>query len=454
MLNWSPIPKRFGQLKSTASHLMHNFFDPDKPHNSKPLDQDNLAPPTSQAPSWRSPRMILLTTIALGLGLVGLSVRYLRESPLTDTTRSPEVTTQAQSVTDWVVTRQPIQQRLEATGSVIAADLLPVLPKVTGLQIKDVLVEEGDLVTADQVLVTLDQDILTAQIQRQEAEVSAAQAAVRQQQAALNQVKAELTDAETNFQRFQTLESNGAISTQELDTRLTTLQTAQESVLLAEANIQSAEANVRSQQAQLNQLKIQLEQTLVRSPASGLIAERFARIGDVTRISEPLFRLIRDRRLELEVNLPETELGQIEPGTAVDITSDSNPTLKFQGRLKRVAPLIDPESRQARLKIDLPTSTQLQPGMFLRASFLVSDRLGVVVPSEAIVPQDGDDNVVYRLDQDNRAIAQSVELGEILDDVDGLPQIEIRSGLQVGDRIIVAGARYVNDGDRVQIVRK
>ena len=446
--------ERFGQLKSTASHSMHhNFFDPDNPRNDKPPDKGSSSPLAAPV-AGRSPRIILLTTLVLILGIVSIGVRYFKASSSADGALLEGVTTQAQSVTDWVVTVQPIQQRLDATGSVIAADLLPVLPKVTGLQIEEVLVEEGDVVTANQILVTLDQAILTAQLQRQESEVAAAQAAVRQQQAALNQAKATLAEAETNFQRFQALERNGAISTQELDTRSTTLQTAQESVQLAEANIQSAEATVQSQQAQLNQLNIQLEQTLVRSPANGLIAERFARIGDVTRSSEPLFRLIRDRRLELDVNLPETELGQIEAGTAVDITSDSNPTLTFQGQLKRVAPLIDPEARQARLKIDLPASAPLQPGMFLRASFLVSDRLGVVVPSEAIVPQDGGDNVVYRLDDDNRAIAQPVELGEVLDDVDGLSQIEIRSGLQGGDRIIVAGSRYVNEGDWVQIVRE
>jgi len=216
------------------------------------------------------------------------------------------------------------------------------------------------------------------------------------------------------LRRFQNLEREGAISCQDLDTSTTTFQTSQEEVRLAEANVQRAEANVQSQQARLEQLKIQLAQTEVRSPASGLISERFARVGDLTSGNEALFRLIRDRSLQLEVNVPETRLDLLRSGTIVDISSDTSPSLKFQGQLNSIAPLVDPETRQALLKVKLPVSDQLRVGMFLRASFIISKRIGVMVPAEAIVPQPGGGNLVYRLDAENRTVVQPVELGEVL----------------------------------------
>ncbi|NEQ34039.1 MAG: efflux RND transporter periplasmic adaptor subunit [Leptolyngbya sp. SIO4C5] len=408
------------------------------------------------------------------VGIGSISWRYFRqaarsadERAITDNTAAPVLT-----VTTLVVAEQPIEQRLEATGSVTAADLLPILPKVTGLQIKQVLVDEGEMVTAGQVLATLDTAVLKAQMRQQEAEVTVAAAAVQQAEASLQQAKATLADTETSLRRFQDLEREGAISRQDLDTSTTTFQTSQEEVRLAEANVQRAMANVQSQQARLEQLEIQLAQTEVQSPAAGLIAERFARVGDLTSGNEALFRLIRDRSLQLEVNIPETQLDLLRPNTLVDISSDSSPSLKFQGQLNSIAPLVDPETRQARLKINLPVLDQLRVGMFLRASFIVSNRIGVMVPSEALVPQPGGGNLVYRLDSENRTVVQPVELGEVLsaspneggngeldESLNPIDQqteasalIEIRSGLTAGDRIVVSGARNLNAGDLVQVV--
>ncbi|MEM8603829.1 MAG: efflux RND transporter periplasmic adaptor subunit [Cyanobacteria bacterium P01_H01_bin.121] len=415
---------------------------------------------TSRPPAWRSPRIILLAAGLIVAGAGWFGFRQLQAPPSPEATAPANEISNTQTVTELIVATQPVQQRLEATGTVIAADLLPILPKAPGLQIQSVLVDEGDSVVAGQLLATLDPSVLQAQIQQQEAEITAARAGVAQQEAALEQAKANLAEAESNLQRFEDLAEQGAVSEQERDTRRTTFQTAQESVRLGAANIQSAEANVQSRIARLDQLKIQLEQTQVRAPAGGIIAERFARVGNVTSSSQSLFSLIRDRQLELEVEVPETQLGQLQPGTPVTVTSDSDPSLNITGQLDLIAPLVDPETRQAKLKIALPVSDQLRPGMFLRATFVVATRLGVAVPTDAIVPQPDGSNVVYRLDPENQAIAQAVVLGEVIDTNDSFLSepalgatalIEVQEGLSAGDRIVVAGARYVKDGDIVQV---
>ena len=200
-----------------------------------------------------------------------------------------EVTVAAQSVSIVEVQQQPVQRSLAVTGTVVAHDMLPILPKVSGLQIEQVLVDEGTMVTAGQVIAVLDSAVLKAQLQQAEAQLQSAKAVVRQRQAALAQAQANLKEAETNLERFQALAIEGAVSQQDFDSRDTTVKTAVESVRVAEADIIGAEAEVQNQQARVRQLETQLEQTVVTAPASGLVAERFARVGNVTSSSDALF---------------------------------------------------------------------------------------------------------------------------------------------------------------------
>lgn len=371
----------------------------------------------------------------------------------------------SQTVTTAIVQTEAITQRIEATGTVQAHDLLPIVPQSPGLQIQAVLVDEGMWVKPGQVLAQLDRSVLQSQIAQAQSQISAAQAVVRQRQAALAQTQATLQEAQANRDRFQTLAQEGAVSQQELDTRLTTFATAQESVRVAEANIASAQADLRSQQARLKQLQTQMAQTQVIAPAGGLVAQRWARVGNLSSNSDPLFSIIRDGRLELEVPLPETQLPQVKVGAGVQVRSDSDPGLQLQGTLREIAPLIDPQTREARLKIDLPSSQKLRPGMFLRATVLGGSRSGFTVPAAAVLPQADGTSLVYRLGTDNQVQAQPVTVGQIL----GAPlssstgsanagnpnqgtRLHIVEGLAAGDRVVVEGAGYLKDGDTVQVV--
>jgi RND family efflux transporter MFP subunit len=357
-------------------------------------------------------------------------------------------------VTTATVEARRVSRTLEATGTVTAFDLLPILPRATGLQIQRVLVDEGDSVTAGQVMAVLDQSVLEAQLREAEAELQAERARVQQQEASLAQAEARLAEAQTNLQRFESLSSEGAVSTQDLDTRSTAAATAREDVRVAQANVNSALADVQSQEARIQQLRTQLEQTLVKAPADGLVAERMARVGDVTSGGTTLFTIIRDRLLELQVNIPETQLPDIRVGSAVTITSDADERIQVQGRVRDISPLIDSATREAIVSIDLPPSDVLRPGMFLRASIITSSSEGLTIPADAVIPQSGGDARVYRVVDGDRVEAVTVTLGDLLDSSDpDLARIEVLSGLSQGDRIVVDGAGYLNDGDRIAIVQ-
>ncbi len=352
------------------------------------------------------------------------------------------------SVTVAPVETTRVARTLNTTGTVAARDLIAVLPQTTGLQIEQILVDEGDVVKAGQVMAVLDNSVLQAQLSQAKAEVESSQAVVRQRQAALAQGRASLAEAERIFKRNQQLANAGAISREDLDTRATAVATATEAVRVAEANISSAQADVRSSIARVQQLQTQLEQTVVRAPAGGIVAEKNVEIGNVTNGTQQLFSIIRGGLVELQAQVPAIQLPQVRIGVPALITSDTDPRVRLQGKVREIAPLVDPQSRQATVTIDIPSTSLLRPGMFARAAITTTTVPGLTIPAKAVVPQPDGSSIVFVLSNQDKVQAQPVEVGEVL--IGG--RVEILNGLKLGDRVAVAGAGYLKDGDRVQVV--
>ncbi len=425
---------------------------PHPPTESQPEALPETSPPNRPRPSWLIP---MFAGVGMGAAIVIGATRLMPNPNNPAVTQSPSVAPTGTSITVAPVTQSRVNRTLEATGTVAAYDLIPVLPQITGLQIRKVLVEEGESVQPGQVLVLLDDSILQTQLSQALAQLEASQANVRQRQAALNQARTSSVDVQRTLDRYQSLANQGAISKQELDTRRTSAATASESVALAAANISSAEADVRNSAARVRQLQTQIEQTLVRAPAGGIVAEKMAHIGDVTSNSQKLFSMIRNGSLELQVKVPETQLSEVKIDASVRITSDADPKLRLQGKVREIAPLVDAQTRQATVKIDLYSASSLRPGMFLRAAIVSRAVLGLTVPASAVLPQADGKKIVYLLTEDDTVKAQPVEVGTTTLGEKGslaTATVEIISGLKVGDRVAIKGASYLKDGDKVEVV--
>ena len=230
------------------------------------------------------------------------------------------------------------------------------------------------------------------------------------------------------------------IARQELDTRTTAVETAAQTVAVAQADIANAQAEVQSNQAQIRTLQTQLGQTLVKATASGVIAQKNAEVGDVTS-NQQLFSIIRNDALELQVGAP------------VLITSHAA-RIHLSGNLREISPLVDPQTRQATVKIALLSSPLLRPGMFVQAAIASGTTQGLTVPFQAVIPQSKGQATVYVLDNNNIAHARTVETGATIGaDNPDTARVTIQSGLQAGDHVVVTGAGYLKDGDKVAIVQ-
>ncbi len=462
-----------------------------------------------------------LVGIVLGVAITTGGIRVFRNHPsdesLAKGNKSSQKVMSAMTVTLATVETTRVARILNATGTVQASNLTPVLPQTNGLLIKKILVNVGASVKAGQIMAVLDDSLLQDQIRQAKADVaskqadvaskqadlaskqgsvassqatvSSNQAIVQQRQADLAQARVKLKDAETNLRRNRQLVDQGAISRQQSDTAETNQATAREAIHQSEANIRSAEANVKSAQASVSsamaavqsaqasvssamaavqsyqakvqQLKTQLGQTAVRAPVSGILAEKLARIGDITGVApqtqvgtvvggtQKLFSIIQDQKLQLQALVPEIQLPDVQVGATVQITNDADERVSLQGRVSEIEPMVNQQRREATVKIDIPPTSLLKPGMFARAAIAIGSVTSMAVPQKAVLPQPDGSAIVFVLSGKDSVRAQKVDVGESIIG----RRVEIKSGLKVGSRVVVDGAGYLHDGDTVRIAR-
>jgi RND family efflux transporter MFP subunit len=214
----------------------------------------------------------------------------------------------------------------------------------------------------------------------------------------------------------------------------------------------AAFARLNAARARMQTDQLRLAQTLVRAPDSGVISARTATLGSLAQPGQELFRLIRGSRLEWRAEVSAADLGKLKPGMmATLITPDGK---RVQGRVRMVAPTIDPQTLNGLVYVDLPvaeTGNSVRAGTFARGEFALGHARVMSLPQSAVVMRDGF-SYVFRLDGvvnlEKTKVAQiKVQLGQRRAD-----QIEIVSGLAPDARVVASGAGFLADGDSVRVV--
>lgn len=313
-----------------------------------------------------------------------------------------------------VARTSPLPRVVEAPGTVAAWQEVPVGSETGGLTAVRVLVDEGSFVRQGQVLVQMNDALLRAQLRQQDAQVASAQASLQQ--------------ATAEYNRAQQLVGQGFISRSVLDQRL--------------AQQRTAAANVAAAQAGRAETLTRLAQTQVRAPVSGLIVARTVVLGQIVSPGTPLFRLVRQGALELNAQVPESDLPGLAPGQTAQVSfSDLG---EVTGRVRIVTPVVDPQTRVALARISLPFRAGVRPGMFGTARIALASAPTVVVPQTAIVYR-GAASGVFVLDSGNHARFRAVQTGaRIGNDV-------AVTGVNDGERVVIDGAGFLGDGDLVTV---
>lgn len=309
---------------------------------------------------------------------------------------------------------------LDANGSIAAWQEAVIGSESGGLRLTEVRVNVGDVVKKGQVLAVFSDETVRAEVD--------------QARAALQEAQANASEALANADRARKLESSGALSAQQVTQYFTAERTANARVLSAKAT--------------LTQQQLRLKYTQVLAPDSGVISARSATVGAVVGVGAEMFRMIRQGRLEWRAEITAPDLGRIKAGSRAVVRAASG--REIAGKVRTVAPSVDPQTRIALVYVDLPPSLSadapLKAGMFASGRFELGASNALTLPQQAIAVRDGF-SYVFRLNQDSRVSQVKVTTGRRLGE-----RVEITGGLSADVPVVVSGAGFLNDGDLVRNV--
>jgi RND family efflux transporter MFP subunit len=248
--------------------------------------------------------------------------------------------------------------------------------------------------------------------------------------ASINQSRADALLAKANLDRAKALVSRGFVSKADVDTKQAALDGAN-------ARVAVAQAQLRQQQALIGRLDI-------RSPTAGLVLTRNVEAGQVVGAGSPaLFRVAENGKMELQARLAEDDLARIRVGSPATVTPVGT-TLKITGTVWQISPVIDPQSRQGTVRVELPYNVALRPGGFASAQ-IGGGRGDLPLLPESAVLSDAKGNYVYLIGSDNKVVRRDVKVGDV--DERG---VTVVSGLSGTERVVASAGAFLNPGDRVK----
>lgn len=322
----------------------------------------------------------------------------------------------ALSVTLTTPMREAWPQTLAANGNVVAWQEAVIGPEVANYRITEVAVQVGDSVRAGQVLARIASDTVGSELAEAEAAVAESEASA--------------AEARNNAARSRELREKGFYSSQ-LNAQY---QTAEH----------TAAARLAATRARLQAARLKMDKTVIRAPDSGVISARSATVGSLTQPGQALFKLIRGGRLEWQAEVPSADLGRIRAGTPASLTGPAGGTVS--GKVRSVAPSVDPATRNGLVYVDLPASPAVRAGVFARGEFELGRSPALILPQSAVVQREGF-AYVFRIDGEERVTQLKVGLGRR----DG-ERIEITAGLKGDERLVASGAGFLADGDVVKVL--
>lgn len=299
------------------------------------------------------------------------------------------------------VTARETSDTVEALGTARAAEAVDITPKTANL-VTAIRFREGARVARGAILVELD----SAQVR---AELAAAEAT--------------LAESRSQYRRSRELATARVLSA---------------------AQLEQIEATLKANEARVAAARARLEDTIIRAPFAGRTGLRRVSLGALVTPGMVITTLDDTSTLRLDFTLPEALLGVVRAGLGVEATSIAWPGRTFRATVESVDSRVDPVTRSFTVRARLANADDaLKPGMLLGLHLSGPSAAGVVIPEQALVPEQGE--LYVYLVQGGKAIKQRVVLrgrlpGEVI----------IASGLTVGEKIVVEGTLRLRPGTPVR----
>ena len=362
---------------------------------------------------------------------------------------------QAIAVTGVTAHMGSVQRRMTFSGPVVGRDEVPVYSELAQGRIDKILVEAGKHVKAGTILATVDASALRIQKAQQQATQQKASLAIKQQENALEEAQVQYNQAQAERQRAEVVAETGLISREVRDQRITAEQLAKARVQAMKNSLSMAQADFNLASAQLAESDLRLNQAEIRSPVSGTVIERKARTGmSLAQNTEPLFNVLRDDDIEVELEVSADDASRLILGMPVSIelltnTSAAKAQLTniYKGKVSRAATQINRQNQIAKVRVRFDQTPNLILGQFARVAVNATSGNGIYLPDTA-VRFEGSSAYVFTA-KDGLAKRQSVKVGQHIGN-----KLEILDGVSAGMVVIDTAASFLRDGEPVKVTTR
>jgi HlyD family secretion protein len=370
------------------------------------------------------------------------------------------------------VEQATLHRVVEADAVLWANDQATVMPKIAA-PVQKFLANRGDHVKAGQLLAVLENRDLRAGVSASKGQLDQAEANLRTTtgvtvpesavkaktdvQSAQQQVDAARKLLESRRNLFQ----QGALARRLVDeaevqfaAAEASLATAQEHLRATQSvgnqeQVRGAQAQVETARGQYQSAEAQVGYSEVRSPLTGVVADRPLFPGDVASTGQPLFVVMDISRIVARASVPQSEATAVHVGQPATIKLTDR-AFEVPGKVTVVSPATDPASTTVQVWVEAANpNEQLKPGASVRVAITVATlKDATVVPATAIVPAEEGGSAVVTVSGSNTAHQKKVEVGVREGD-----KVQIVSGVSPGDQVITVGAVGLEDKAKIRIVK-
>jgi RND family efflux transporter MFP subunit len=351
-----------------------------------------------------------------------------------------------------IVQRGNISHLLSLAGQFQPYQVVEVHAKVSGY-VRHIYVDIGDRVHAGQTLATLEVPELNAQYRGTQSEALRSQDAISAAEYEVSRAKSLHTALQANYDRLveASKQRPGLIAAQDLDNARSQAEASEEQMNAATAELSAAKQGASAAVADEQRVGALQAYTNVTAPLDGVVIWRYADTGVLIQEGTnsetqamPLIKLSQSDLLRLRVPVPEDAVRYVHVGDAMQIRVDALDR-NFSGKVVRFTRNLDLSTRTMETEVDVPNPTlAITPGMYANTYLQLEHRENVLTIPIVAVQGGGTTGTVLALNTNNQVGQRSVQLG-----IRGSTLVEVASGLQAGDRIVLGDATDFHDAEQV-----
>ncbi len=349
-----------------------------------------------------------------------------------------------------------LQRGVELVGSLAADEEVVVAAQAPG-ELYQLNVDFGSFVSEGQVIATIDQRDAKLKVDQAEATLKQTMARLGMKEGAkydplqnadVRVAKATLDWSKMDLDRATKLVENGDVARSVYDQAMINHSSAEARYQAALDSVNQQLALVDQQRAALALAKKSITDTVVRAPISGAVKEKHASRGSYLPLNGRIVTLVKINPLRLRTDVPEYAAATVRTGQTVTLTVEALPGRTFSGRVVRIGPSLNEQTRALTVEAEVNNSGNLlRPGMFAKSQLITArDAPAVMVPQRAVVVSAGLSKIFVI--RDGKVVERIVKTGLMDGDL-----IEIVEGLKEGEVVATGNLDKLQTGSLVNSSR-